>query len=297
MPDFLAFAAAVPRLFGSRLFLFMNEPVPELTESIFGDTRAIRVLEWIEQRALSFADHAYTVTDEMKERYVQRGARPEGITVVLNGTDPKVRFGAWSPRSNGSKRGFTVICHGSIENRYGQDTLVEAVHLLHREMPELRLELTGRGTCIEELLATVEAYGLQDVVRFHGWVSEERLNDLLHAADVGVVAQKASPYSHLVHTNKMVDYWLFGLPVIASRLRAVSSLYDDSVIEYFEPGDARDLARAIRLLNADPGRRADLARNGRRAHELHGWPAQRGVYLAPYMRTAPTAVNGAQASW
>ena len=60
---------------------------------------------------------------------------------------------------------------------------------------------------------------LQDVVRFDGWVSRARLIDILRSADVGIVAQKASPYSHLVHTNKMVDYWIFGLPVIASRLK------------------------------------------------------------------------------
>jgi glycosyltransferase involved in cell wall biosynthesis len=83
-------------------------------------------------------------------------------------------------------------------------------------------------------------------VRFEGWVSRELLAGILRSADVGIVAQKASPYSHLVHTNKMIDYWIFGLPVIASRLRAVSETYDDHVIEYFEPGNAVQLAAAIR---------------------------------------------------
>ena len=128
----------------------------------------------------------------------------------------------------------------------------------------------------------VTAYGLEDVVSFHGWVSHERLNDLLHSADVGVVAQKPSPYSHLVHTNKMVDYWLFGLPVIAGRLHAVSELYDDDVIEYYEPGNARDLARAIRRLHDDPERRTELAVRGRRAQELNGWGVQREAFLGPY---------------
>ena len=62
-------------------------------------------------------------------------------------------------------------------------------------------------------------------------VSRARLMDILSSADVGIVAQKASPYSHLVHTNKMVDYWIFGLPVIASRLKAVSATYNDHVID------------------------------------------------------------------
>jgi glycosyltransferase involved in cell wall biosynthesis len=113
-------------------------------------------------------------------------------------------------------------------------------------------------------------------------VSNHRLNDILHSADVGVVAQKASPYSHLVQTNKMVDYWIFGLPVVASRLRAVSELYDDEVIEYFEPGDAAALAAAIRRLRNDPDRRAKLAHNGELAHRRNGWATQRAVYLGVF---------------
>ena len=120
-------------------------------------------------------------------------------------------------------------------------------------------------------------------MRFEGWVGRERLNDLLHAADAGIVAQKASPYSHLVHTNKMVDYWIFGLPVIASRLRrrrrSCTATACSSTTSRATPAD---LARAIRRLHDDPGRREELARNGRRAQERNGWMVQRQRYLRVY---------------
>ena len=99
---------------------------------------------------------------------------------------------------------------------------------------------------------------------------------------MGIVAQKASPYSHLVTTNKMIDYWIFGLPTIASRLRSVSSAYDDSVLEYFEPGDAESLAEAIQRLHDNPERRAELSRNGRAALEFTGWGAQEELFLEVY---------------
>ena len=283
MPDFLVFAAAVPKLLGSRVVAYMHEPTPELAETIFGPGRVPRVLAGIEQRVLRFADRAVAVTDEHKARYVERGARADRISVVLNCPDPATRLGTWTPRDRTrADDKFTVICHGLVEDRYGQETLIEAARILRPELPQLEVVVVGRGTGVAAMLNAIEAAGLQDVVRFEGWVSDERLNDLLSTANVGVVAQKASPYSHLVHTNKMVDYWIFGLPVIASRLRALSALYDDTVLEYYEPGDACDLARAIRRLHDDPERRAELARNGRRAQERHGWGVQRGRYLAIY---------------
>ncbi|HAL27276.1 MAG TPA: hypothetical protein DCP25_11145 [Chloroflexi bacterium] len=282
MPDLLVFAAAVPKLFGSRVIAYMHEPSPELAETKFGPGRISRTLARIEQRVLRFADRAITVTDQLKDRYVERGARGDRISVVLNGADPESLLRDWSPPPKRQDGRFTVICHGSIEDRYGQDTIVEAARILRTDLPDLVVVLLGRGSTVDELVALIARSGLEDVVRFEGWVTEERLNDLLHGADVGVIAQKASPYSHLVHTNKLVDYWIFGLPVIASRLRALSEHYDESVLEYYEPGDAADLARAIRRLHDDPARREELARNGSRAQELYGWDVQRKRFLAVY---------------
>lgn len=281
MPDFLVFAPVVPKLFGARVLAYMKEPIPELADTLFDNRRLTRMLARIEQGALRFADHALTVTKELKERYVERGADPERITVVLNGASPEALQHEWSPPET-PKEGFIVLSHGTIEDRYGQDTLVEAAALLREEMPDLRVVLSGRGSTVDDLEAQIAKLGVQDVVDFKGWVTWSEIADLLYLADVGVVAQKASPYSHLVQTNKMVDYWIFGTPVIASRLHSVSELYDDSVLEYFEPGDAESLAEAIRRLRNDPERREELVRNGRRALEQNGWEVQREIYLGVY---------------
>lgn len=282
MPDFLVFAALVPKLLGSRVIAYMGEPTPELAETLYRAGWLTHVLAMVEQWSLRFADHSITVTDQLKQRYVERGAAADRITVVLNGADPETMFADWSPPAEEGKSGFMAICHGTIEDRYGQDTIIEAARLLRDEMPDLRIVITGRGSLSTKIARLVADNGIQEVVQFEGWVSWAQLNDILHSADVGIVAQKASPYSHLVHTNKMVDYWMFGLPVIASRLRATSETYDDHIIEYFEPGDAADLAGAIRRLRFDPGRRAELTANGKLALLRNGWDAQRAAYLGVF---------------
>jgi glycosyltransferase involved in cell wall biosynthesis len=293
MPDFLAFAALFPKLLGSRVIAYMGEPTPELAETLFGPGLLPGILARIEQWTLRFADHSITVTEQLKQRYVERGARGDQITVVLNGSDPATMLAGWSPtpRAEGTEgtgaagketRRFTVVCHGTIEDRYGQDTIIEAARLLRDEMPDLRVFITGRGSRSAEVAKTIADHGLAEIVRFEGWVSPDRLNDILNSADAGIVAQKSSPYSHLVHTNKMVDYWMFGLPVIASRLRATAETYGDDVIEYFEPGDAAALAAAIRRLRAAPHRRAELAGHGELALRSNGWSAQRAAYLGAF---------------
>jgi glycosyltransferase involved in cell wall biosynthesis len=282
MPDFLVFAALVPKLRGCRVVAYMQEPTPELADTIYGRKWLTSVLARIEQWSIRFADHSVTVTEQLKQRYVERGASADRISVVLNCPDPRAVLEDWSPSPLESKPEFVAVCHGTIEDRYGQDTIIDAARILRNELPDLRVVITGRGSQAGELADAIANDGLQDIVRFEGWVSQTRLNDILYSADVGIVAQKASAYSHLVHTNKMVDYWIFGLPVIASRLRAVSELYDDRFLEYYEPGDAADLAAAIRRLHADTARRAELAQNGKLAQLENGWATQRVIYLGVF---------------
>ena len=62
MPDFLVFAGAIPKLLGSRVIAYMNEPTPELFETLYGTARFRRTLERIEQAVLRFADHSITVS-------------------------------------------------------------------------------------------------------------------------------------------------------------------------------------------------------------------------------------------
>lgn len=282
LPDFLVFAALAPKLLGCRVVAYMQEPAPELAATILDRKWIVGLLARIEQGAIRFADHAVTVSDQLKQRYVERGAAEDRISVVLNCADPAILLANWSPGPIEGGSGFTVVCHGTIADRYGQDTIVAAARILRDEIPDLRVIITGRGSGTGELVKAIADHELQEVVQYEGWVSQHRLNDILHSANTGIVAQKASPYSHLVHTNKMVDYWIFGLPVIASRLDAVSQLYDDRFIEYFEPGNASDLAAAIRRLYADPARRAELARNGKLAQLRNGWTTQRMSYLSVF---------------
>jgi glycosyltransferase involved in cell wall biosynthesis len=295
MPDFLVFTALVPKLRGSKIVAKMQEPTPELATTIFGPTLLTGVLARIEQWAIRFADHTVTVTDELKQRYVERGATAERISVVLNCVDPDTMLPHWSQPPAKAGSGFIVVCHGTVEDRYGQDTIIGAARLLRSEMPDLRIIMTGRGSGIPKMVRAIADDGLQDMVRFEGWVSLGRLQEILYSADAGVVAQKASPYSHLVHTNKMVDYWIFGLPVIASRLKAVSDLYDDRFIEYFEPGNAAGLAAAIRRLRTDPARRAELAQNGELAQSKNGWAVQRVSYLSVFDELLGDRIQGGRA--
>ena len=292
MPDALVFTALVPRLLGARVLAFMKEPTPELGETKYGSPRLARLLVRVEQAALRFADLAFTVTEDLRETYVARGADPEKIVVVLNGPDARHllehRSAAAAPAVPAEPGTFTVLCHGLVDERYGHDLMVRAAALTRDRVPGLRLRITGQGDYVDELRELIRTEGVEDRVQYLGWVDMPALVAELDRADAGIVAQKSSPYSNLVHTNKMYEYMLFDVPVVASRLRSTARYFGDDAIQYFEPGSAESLADALVALHGDGERRAALVAAARERCRAFGWDAQREVYLGAYDRLLGT---------
>jgi glycosyltransferase involved in cell wall biosynthesis len=281
MPDILVFTALVPRLLGAKVVAFMKEPTPELGETKYGSARLARLLKVVEQAALRYADLAFTVTDDLKDTYVTRGADPDKIVVVLNGPDDRHLL-EHKTDVTPDPAWFTAVCHGLVDDRYGHDTMVRAVELAKEWIPNLRLRITGAGDYVPQLERLIEDRGLQDRVQYLGWLDMPGLVAELCRADVGIVAQKSSSYSNLVHTNKMYEYMLLDKPVVASRLRSTARYFGADTVQYFEPGSAEDLAAALRALYEAPGRRASLVARAREKCRDYGWAAQKSIYLSAY---------------
>jgi len=278
MPDFLVFCTAVARRMGARIVVFMKEPTPELGEMLLGSGRWPRMLIRIEQAALAWADAAITVTEDLKQTYVERGADPDKIHVVLNGP-PANAFPPLTVVPTPDPDHFTLLYHGAVEERYGHDTIVRAVALTRDELPQLRFRFTGVGPEVDDLLELANELGVADRVECLGWLEIDELAQALAEADVGVVAQLRSPYSDLVHTNKMYEYMIFEKPVIAGRLRSVSRYFDDRCLHYFEPGDPESLAAAILEVASNSDRRTHLVAAASERLADYRWERQAEEYL------------------
>ena len=279
MPDALVFAAFIPKLRGAKVLVFMQEPAPELAETLYGSRRLARLLTAAEQAALRWADGSFTVTQDLKERYVERGAVPEKIRVVLNGPDPRHLTSSAATPGRPDPSFFTVICHGTIEDRYGQDTILRAIRLLVDRIPNIRLRLTGRGAFVPRMLQMIEELDLADRVDYLHWVELEELVDLIRSSDAGIVAQKSSPYSNLVHTNKMYDYMHLQVPVVMSRLTSVQRYFDEDSVFWFDPDDEHSLAEALWAVHQDPSAAQERVQRAAALCERYGWLQQRREYL------------------
>ncbi|MEN6571517.1 MAG: glycosyltransferase family 4 protein [Anaerolineaceae bacterium] len=282
MPDLLVFSALVPKWLGAKVLFMVYEPTVELWEES-RKTKAPKVINFVQQRALAFADASITVTEQLKETLVTRGASPSKIRVALNAPDETfLKAQRQLDLVERDSDGFRLICHGAIEDRYGQDTILDAVALLRDKIPGLSVHFLGQGTAVESMTRRIDQLGLTDFVQYMGYVPLSQLTSELQSADAGIVAQKSSSYSNLVHTGKMYDYIAFGKPVVATRLKAVCAYFDDSTLAYFESGNPESLAAAILDLYRNPQKGADYVKNAREKYAEYCWEKQKEIYLGTY---------------
>lgn len=283
VPDALVFAAVVPRLLGARVLLDLHECMPEFFATKFKtgpEHPVVRVIARLEQASIRFADYAITCTEQMRQAFVMRGADEARIGVVHNGSDEVAFNPERYPWTGRDRNRFVLISHGSIDERYGLDTIIRAVGLLKGEIPGLRLDIYGDGPDREDLRSLTERLNVEREVYFSpGIVPLEELIRAIAVADVGVVAMKRDAFRDLTLCNKMYDFIVMRKPVISSRTESVEAYYGESCFLLFSSGDERELAQAIRELYEDPGIGERLAREAACVNEPYRWPHQRKLYL------------------
>lgn len=295
MPDLLVFAALVPKLLGAKVVSMMYEPTPELWEDKHKSSPP-KLIKIVEQLSLAFVDHTFTVTQQLKNAYVSRGAKPEKIQVVLNAPDEKfLEVQAKRAITFDKPNGFTLICHGAIEERYGQDTILDAIALIKPQIPNIRVRILGKGTYVDKMIEKRKQLCLEDCVDYLGYVPLDQMVQEILAADVGIVAQKSSPYSNLVHTGKMYEYIALGKPVIASRLKSVEAYFGENAFIYFDPADPESLAKGILFFYQNPEKMEILARNAQELYGEYRWEKQKEIYLSAYRKILQSKAKGSGA--
>lgn len=122
---------------------------------------------------------------------------------------PKVAPDGWSHR----RIAFT----GHLSAQQGVDVLVEALGVLHRRGVSFHADITGRGPLEDILRARVRELGLDDRVRFHGFLPSHRdVETLLAQCSVGVAPYAPSPdsFSNFADASKLKSYLAAGLPIV-----------------------------------------------------------------------------------
>ncbi len=282
-PDFLAFAALVPKLTGASVILDIHDLMPEFFRARFGVGREsilARLVYWQERLACRFADHVITVTDHWRRALIQRGVAAEKCSVLMNLADSRIfRKPATTQPGRRDEHRFQLIYHGAIPQRYGLDLVLRAIAQVRAEIPGVSFTVIGWGDYLIELQRLSQELGLEEHVCFESFVPVEEIPPRIATADLAVVPYRNDVFTDELLPTKLLEYAALGVPAIASRTTGISAYFDETMVQFFTPGDVDDLARCIRTLHRDRARLAALAQNIERFNQRYDWKSQSADYV------------------
>jgi glycogen(starch) synthase len=173
-----------------------------------------------------------------------------------------------------------VVAWGRAQYEKGFQTLLAALGRLRHEIPGIHAVIAGRGSYLRELQDIAGRLGVDDVVRFTGFLSPAELRALLHRADVAVIPSLYEPFGIVALEALAAE-----VPVVAAAAGGlVEVLGGSDAAELFVPGDPEGLAAAVHRM-LDPSR-ATAARAAGRAlvADRYSWEAVAAATVPVYER-------------
>lgn len=196
---------------------------------------------------------------------------------IPNGVDVGF-FADAKPLDGYPREGGTIGFVGRFsEPRKGMPVLLEAFRELAAELPDLRLLVVGRGD--EEDLLDQAGPELAERIVLLGQVDDETKARALRSVDVYCAPNTGGESFGIILTEAMSA----GAVVAASDLDAFRRVLDDGKAGVLTPvGDSAALARGLRELFADRGRREEYIGNARLRVMTFDWSIVAGQVLRVY---------------
>ena len=195
-----------------------------------------------------------TINQSLRKHYIARGAHPDRVHVVPDGVDtelfsrPKhITTDATSTtklltRDHAATNQLNAVYAGSLAAYKGIGTILACAAV----RPNINFHLLG-GNRVDQsrVHAMIDQLGLRNV-HIQGRVSHANVPPYLWAADVLLLPPSGKdPSAQWTSPVKLAEYFAAQRPIVASRIPGLMSWADDSVVQWFEPDDASDMARAL----------------------------------------------------
>ncbi len=199
-----------------------------------------------------------------------------GVDIHRFRPDPAVDRAAVRQRYGLSPEKALFLYVGRVDREKRVDVIVRAMALLPRE--DVEFGIGGRGLHLKELHGLVRDLGLQDRVKFLGYVPAEELPAVLNSADIFVMPSEAE-----LQSIATLEAMATGRPVLLANARALPELVEPGVNGYlFRPGDPEDAARYMNRLVEARDRWPEMGAASRRIAEGHSLERMWETYEAIY---------------
>lgn len=279
VPDFLVFAAWIPRAMGAKVILDIHDLLPELYASKFGagtKSRTFRSLALLERLSAGFADHVIVANHIWQQRLISRSVPAEKCSVFLNYPDLSIFQPLGRTRFDGK---FIVLYHGTLAWHQGLDIAIDAIATLKDKVPDMEFHIYGEGTTKDSLIQLAGKRGISDRVLFHDAIPLREIVRVIENADLGVVPKRKDSFGDEAFSTKTLEFMTLGVPIVVAATTVDRYYFNDRIVTFFSSGDMEDLAKCMLELICNPEARRKQVDGARNFAKGYDWDLKKGEYL------------------
>ena len=167
--------------------------------------------------------------------------------------------------------------------KYGPDVLLKAIAEVKKQIPEITLSIAGEGEMTAELKALTAELGLEDNVRFVGYIDNREIYDFLKQHHFMAMPSVMESESFGV---AVLEAGACGRPTVASKIGGVPEVIVDEKTGFLVPaGDVDRLAETIVRLAENTDLINSTGRAAYRfAKEKYSWERSLDLMASEYER-------------
>jgi len=203
------------------------------------------------------------VSESTKAELVGMGLRSEDIEIIHNGVDHQ----AYTPDESFRSPDPLVVCVTRLKKYKGVHLLLRAMEAVKKEIPNVKLIVTGRGDYEPKLRQLTRQLHLNGIVEFTGFIGTAEKVDLYRRAQIVVNPSAKEGWGLTV-----IEANACGTPVIAAEVPGLR----ESVIQHetgvlYPHSDTKALSTAIIRLLKDTELRRKMGEKSRKWAKEFSW--------------------------
>lgn len=245
MPDFLVFAAIIPKLFGAKIILDIHDPLPItfLTKyNLSGNCLLYKLLIYEERLSVKFVDKVITAHALLKDEILQNDRiNTTNIDVILNFAD-ETKFMFINNYNLNDK--LRLIYHGTIAERFGLKKIIEVM----KDLNEVDFDFTiiGSGDYSNEITSIIKKLNLENRINF---INESfpinKLPEILKEFNLGIVTYELSTATEYMLPVKFLELISLGIPSIVVKNKVISHYFTEEDAFFYENSEPESLIEII----------------------------------------------------
>jgi len=279
VPDPLVFCALVPKMRGSKVILDIHDILPEFYVSKFNSNEKslmCRFLLWVERVCAKYADYVIVANDIWRAKLVSRSVPEDKCEAILSVPDRSIF------RQNGKTRSdekIILLYPGTLSWHQGLDIAIRGFARIRHVVPAAEFHIYGTGPEQDGLRRLVDELGLGDRVKFNAPRTLWEIARIMENADLGIVPKRDDTFGSEAFSTKTLEFMAVGVPVVIAATKIDRYYLDESLVQFFTPGNEQSLAEALLAVIQNVTLRKALSERALQFVARNDWESNKDKYL------------------